>query len=126
MVDKLRVMEKFLSFWLPEQVKSSGKMGVVVESEWPTEDDLHQGEQTLRILYARSFQKFGFDFFLKKRIEKRLWSVIGSHMKALQQEAVSQRFSNSAWESFLRTFDDYYNYIQNTFSQIFKQENLMS
>ena len=50
----------------------------------------------MKLLYGQSFQKFGYDFFVRKRIEKRLWSIIGAHLRSLQQVAIEQKFSHSA------------------------------
>lgn len=38
----------------------------------------------MRILYSKALNKFGYEFFIRKRIERRLWSVIGAHLKALE------------------------------------------
>ena len=42
----------------------------------------------MQLIYTQCYQKFGYEFFVRKRIERRLWSVIGSHLKTLQKVAM--------------------------------------
>lgn len=56
---------------------------------------MRQAERTLKLLYGQSYRKFGYDFFVRKHVERRLWSVIGAHLKALEQAAAEQKFSHS-------------------------------
>ena len=55
-----------------------------------------------------------------------MWSVIGSHLKALETHAVNEKFSHSSWIAFHKAFDEYYNNVQQTFSMIFQQEKLLN
>ena len=52
--------------------------------------------RVFKLLYVQSFKNFGYEFFVRKRIEKRLWSIIGAHLKALDQVAAKQKYSHSA------------------------------
>lgn len=51
--------------------------------------------KALKLLYVKCFESFGYDFFIRKRVEKRMWAVIGAHLKALETQAVREKFSNS-------------------------------
>ena len=52
--------------------------------------------QALKLLYCQSFEKQSYEFFIRKRIDRRMWSVIGSHLKALETHAVNEKFSHSS------------------------------
>lgn len=68
--------------------------------------------QALKLLYYQSFEKQSYEFFIRKRIDRRMWSVIGSHLKALETHAVNEKFSHSSWNAFNKAFDEYYNNVQ--------------
>ena len=58
------------------------------------------------------FEKYGYEFFIRKRIDRRMWTVIGAHLKALETHAVNEKFSHSSWTAFSKAFDEYYNSVQ--------------
>ena len=90
------MLEKFLSFWLPEMAKECSVPSQMVaaqmplpgkQNEWPSSEDINQAIQTFQNIYTLLYEQHGYTFLLKQKADRRLWMVIGSHLKALQGQA---------------------------------------
>ena len=61
----------------------------------------------------------GYKFMLSKKLDKRLWTVIGIHLKTLEYVAVSDKFSHSSATNFENGFEKWYAFLQSVFGGIF-------
>ena len=75
-LENFKVLEKFLIYWFPKTMTAKRKQ------TWPKDQLIEKVLSTLLKSYNRSIVDFGYEFVLRKRTLRRLWGVMGVHLKA--------------------------------------------